>query len=240
MDTVTYVTLTRQTALRNEMQVVANNVANMATTGFRAEGVVFAEHLEKLATDGGSVAMTTARGRFVNNTQGALAQTGGTYDFAISGPGYFQVEAPQGLRLTRSGAFATNQNSELVTLDGHRVLDAGGAPIFMPPNAASILVSKDGTISADGQLQGRLGIFSVDSPNALTRDGSNLLHSATGAQPLEDGVVFQGFLENSNVNPVVEIARMIEVQRAYELGQKLLNKEDQRVRETVRTLGQSA
>ena len=237
MDTISYVALTRQTGLLNELQVVANNLANMSTTGFRAEGVVFAEMVEALPAEGGSIAMTEARVRYTNALQGALERTGGTLDLGIQGDGFFQIETPDGNKLSRNGAFATNAESELVTMDGYPVLDASGARIFVPPDAANISIASDGTLSADGNAVAQVGLLTVDDFSSLTRSDGVMFVPDGPVRVAEGAVVMQGFLEQSNVNPVVEITRMIEVQRAYELGQRLLEKDDERIRTVVRTLG---
>ena len=239
MDTSGYIALTRQTGLLKEMQTVANNIANISTSGFRREGVVFAEAVQALDAEGGGISMTTARGRFTDALSGSMTQTGGTFDLAIDGPGFFMVETPLGERLTRAGTFTPNGEGDLVTLTGYRVLDSGGAPIFIPPDASNIGVSEDGTMSANGKLLAQIGIFEVENPQMMLREDGVMFLSETEALPAENSRVKQGFVEGSNVNPVIEIARMIEVQRAYELGQNLLDAEDKRIRTSIKTLGQS-
>ena len=239
MDAISYVAITRQSGLRRELQSIANNVANMGTTGYRQQGVVFTEAIQTLPVEGGSIAMTGARARYTTTLQGPMGATGGTFDLAINGDGFFQIETPGGVRLTRSGAFFVSENNEMVTASGFRVLDAGGAPIFVPPDAEVLSISQDGTLSADGQLLSRIGLVSVEDPSALAReDGVMFAFDGPLLEPA-DTVIMQGYLEGSNVNPVAEISRMIEVQRAYELGQKLLDREDERIRNVVRTLGQT-
>ena len=241
MDNAGYIGLTRQTGLWKEMQVVANNVANMSTTGFRREGVVFTEDIQAVPNEGGGIAMAAARARFSDPSQGAVKQTGNPTDLAIQGRGYFMVETPDGNRLTRAGAFAMNPEGEMVNPDGYRLLDTGGAPIFIPPDAANVTVSQDGTVSADGNPLARIGIFDVQDENAMTRQFGTLFNPGK-AEPLamENATVLQGYIEGSNVNPVTEMARMIEVQRTYEMGMKFLENEDQRIRNVTRTLGQRA
>lgn len=238
MDLPGYVALTRASGLLKELQVVANNIANAATTGFRREGVVFAEMVQALPAEGGSVAMTAARGRFTEEAQGALVQTGGTLDLAIEGDGYFTVMTPAGERLTRAGAFSRNAEGEVVDPAGNALLDEGGGPVVIPFEARDVAFAADGTLSVDGEPAAKLGLVVVEDQTRLTREGGALFRAADGAAlPIEDGRIVQGFLEQSNVNPVVEMARMIEVQRAYEYGQKMLDGEDQRIRLVVRTLG---
>ncbi len=241
MDNAGYIGLTRQTGLWKEMQVVANNVANMSTTGFRREGVVFTEMLAAVPNEGNGLAMAAARVRFSDPSQGAVKQTGSPMDLAIQGHGYFMVETPEGNRLTRAGAFALNTESEMVNPDGYRLLDVGGAPIFIPPDAAVVSVAQDGTVSADGNPLAQVGLFEVEDENAMTRQFGTLFNPGE-AEPLamEDGVLLQGFIEGSNVNPVTEMARMIEVQRTYEMGMKFLENEHERIKNVTRTLGQRA
>ncbi|MES2913474.1 MAG: flagellar hook-basal body complex protein [Pseudomonadota bacterium] len=235
METAGYATLNRQSGLMREMAVVANNIANASTTGFRREGVVFSEYVVALDQDP-SLSMAYASGRQVDLSQSTLSQTGGQFDLAIQGEGFFLIETPQGERLTRAGSFTPSAEGELVTPDGYRLLDAGGAPVFVPPDARGVAIAPDGTLSAEGQPIAQVGLWKPSDPLSL-RHQSGTLFSAGDLEPVEGATVLQGMLEDSNVEPVSEIARMIEVQRAYELGQKFLDAEDQRVRGVITTLG---
>ncbi|WP_204112707.1 flagellar hook-basal body complex protein [Shimia biformata] len=235
MDNATYTTLTRQAGLMREMSVVANNIANAATTGFRQEGMVFSEYVR--AIEGGpSLSMATAGGRHISDVQGPLQQTGGQFDFAIEGTGFFRVETPEGDRLTRAGSFSPNAAGDLVTAEGFRVLDAGGGAIFVPPNATNLAVGTDGTISSDGQPIAQIGLFLPERPETLTRAGGTAFTADGELVPVFDARILQGFVENSNVDTVSQLARMIEVQRAYEMGQGFLDKEDDRIRNAIKSL----
>ncbi len=235
MDAAGYTTLTRQSGLMREMAMVANNIANSSTTGFRREGIVFSEFVERMDTDP-SLSMAYASGRNVDLRQATLAQTGGSFDFAIQGEGFFLIETPQGERLTRAGSFTPSAEGELVTMDGYRLLDAGGAPIFIPPDAKSVALAQDGTLSVAGEPLAQVGLWQPSDPLSL-RHQSGTMFAADGVEPVTDGQIMQGMLEDSNVEPVSEIARMITVQRAYELGQKFLDAEDARVRGVIQALG---
>ena len=235
MDAAGYATLNRQSGLMREMGVVANNIANASTTGFRREGVVFSEFVAALDQDP-SLSMAHASGRHVDLSQSTISQTGGQFDFAIQGEGFFLIETPQGQRLTRAGSFTPSAEGELVTPDGYRLLDAGGAPVFVPPDARAVALAADGTLSADGQPLTQVGLWRP--ADALTlRHQAGTLFEAGDLEPAEGSTVLQGMLEDSNVEPVSEIARMITVQRAYELGQKFLDAEDERVRGVIQALG---
>ena len=235
MDSATYATLSRQMGLWNEMNIVANNIANSATSGYRQEGLIFSEFV-KADPEGRSLSMAHGNVRNTSFAQGALTQTGGTFDFAIEGDGFFMIETPQGERLTRAGSFSPNADGDLVTPDGLRVLDLGGAPIFVPPDAGQISVSADGTISADGRLLGQIGLVRPLDPAAMTREDGVMFVAEAGFEADDTSRIVQGFVENSNVDAVSALARMIEVQRSYELGMSFLDTEDKRVREALNSM----
>lgn len=233
MDNAIYASLSRQSGLMAEMRVVANNIANANTAGFRREGVIFAEHLSALDRQGDTLSMAHARGRMLDLQQGVLTQTNNNLDLAIEGEGFFLVESPDGLRLTRAGAFTPSPEGELMNSDGQRLLDEGQAPIILPAGASSVAVGADGTLSSNGLPFGRIGLFNPPEGVDLMRQSGTGFSIDGNPQPVEDGRVRQGFLEESNVDPIFEITRMIEVQRAYELGQTFLDREDQRIRGAI-------
>ena len=237
MDNAGYTQLARQSGLLREIQLIAHNIANLSTTGFRREGLLFSEYVADLDHQEESLSMAAARAHQTYLTQGSLTMTGSPLDLGIEGEGFFTIQTPNGDRLTRAGHFTPNQEGDLVTPDGHRLLDIGGAPVFIPPDAGQISIARDGTISADGQPLAQIGLVVTEDPSELRRE-TGVLHEATGATvPVEFPVILQGFLEDSNVNAISEMARMIEVQRAYEIGQKFLDREDERIRGVVQTLG---
>lgn len=235
MDNAGYTTLTRQAGLMRELQAVANNIANTATTGFRSEGLLFTEFVHGMK-DAPSLSMAVANARETSMVQGQLTETGGSFDFAIEGDGFFLVQTPGGERLTRAGSFSLSNAGDLVTHDGFMVLDPGGAPIFIPPDITTISVGHDGTISGDGRLIGQLGVVRPLDPQMMTREGGILFAAETGYEPDADSRVTQGFLEGSNVNPLAQVARLVEVQRAYEMGQSFAEAENERIRNTIQTL----
>lgn len=237
MENATYTALTRQSGLMNELRIVANNLANMSTTGFRSEGMVFAEHVRALGRNDESLSMATASVRDTVMLQGPLTQTGGAYDLAIEGDGFFLVLTPNGERLTRAGAFTPNENGDLVTSEGYPVLDAGGAPVFIPQGAGPVGIAPDVTVSAGGQPVGQVGLVDPINVQGLIREDGVRFRADDGFEPSVNGRILQGFVEDSNVDPVLQIGRMIEVQRAYELGQSFIDKEDERIRSAIRALG---
>ena len=237
MDNAGYAAITRLSGLQRELQLLANNIANISTTGFRREGVVFSEFVRKLDGAEAPLSMAAANARQTYLTQGGMTQTGAALDLAIEGDGFFLIETPQGERLTRAGHFHTNPDGEMVTSDGHPLLDAGRARVFVPVEAGAIAIARDGTLSVDGAPLGQIAMVRPEDPAQLRRMTGVLLEPSGEILPAEEAVMHQGFLEESNVDPMTEMARLIAVQRAYELGQSFLDREDERIRAVVQTLG---
>ncbi len=233
-----YLAINRQNGLASEMDMIANNIANLDTTGFRREGLAFTEFVVA-AEQGESVSMADLGARFASTLPGTQSVTGGRFDLAIEGPGFFAVQNLDRVLLTRAGAFQLSQDGFLTNAVGDQVLDAGQAAIAIPLEAKDIVVSADGTVSANGQPIAQIALF--DAPaEALNRFGDTAFEVDPGAlQEVEGARIRQGSLEQSNVDPVLEIARMIEVSRAYEMAQSVVEDEDERIREAIQTLGRS-
>lgn len=238
MDSTGYVALNRQAGLLKELATVAQNIANASTTGYRREGVVFSEYVVSTGRASESLSIGHANGHSIDLTQGALQQTNGTFDFAIEGDGFFLVATPDGDRLTRAGTFTPSPEGTLVAPDGAALLDAGGAPVQVPAGAAKVTLGADGTLAADGAPIAQVGIWAPEDPLRMTRTDGTRFNPNGQPVPVEGGRLLQGFIEKSNVDPVAELTRMIEVQRAYELGTSFLDREDERVRTSIRIMGQ--
>jgi flagellar basal-body rod protein FlgF len=238
MDNAGYVGLSRQAGLSRELTTIANNLANMNTNGFRRESAIFAEYVSALSNGDSSLSVATQSRRFIDTSAGEAAVTNAPLDMAISGDGFFLVEAPSGERLTRDGAFSLNAERELVTAQGFRVLDEGGSAIVIPPGQDDVAVSPDGSISANGQPVARIGVVTAN-PAFMVREGNNMFRAETGFEQVADPRVQQGVLEGSNVNAIEEMARLIEVQRAYQASKSFIDDESERISRTIRTLGRS-
>ncbi len=236
MSNAIYAALARQTGLMNEMQVVANNLANSSTTGYKTDRAIFAEFLAGTGTNSPDLSMGGLAAHAFDLEQGGLRFTGGKFDLSIQGEGFFVVDTDRGQRLTRAGHFQLSEQSELIDSAGNKVMNAGGSAITIPEEAAVVSIAGDGTISADGQIIDQVGIV---TPNGdLMRDSNTLFSAAGGFQQAEEPQVIQGALEQSNVSPVLQVARMIEVQRAYEAGQALIEREDERISRFISTVRQ--
>ncbi len=231
MSNAIYASLARQQGLMQEMQVVANNLANSSTTGYKTDRAIFAEFLVGTGPSQDSLSMGGLAGHAFKMEQGSLKFTGGQFDMAVQGEGFFVLQTAQGPRLTRAGHFQLSPESTLVDGFGNAVLGTGGNPITIPQEASNISIGNDGSISADGQLIDRVGV--VRPQGELLRDSNTLFAAPEGYAQFDEANVVQGALEQSNVLPVLEVARMIEVQRAYEAGQAMLEREDQRITQLI-------
>ena len=231
-------------ARSTQLQVVANNLANAGTNAFKRDLALFQAHRPFDAEYGsstyppgglnGSTGGITVESTVTDHSQGALQKTGGAFDFAIAGPGFFRVSNGEDELLTRDGRFARTANGELVTADGgYRVLSSEGTAIRLNPDASGIEVAQDGTISErfpSGELSpvARLALVSPQEPKALEKLGDSLYRPlGETAPPTADTRVAQGFLEASGVNPVQETMRMIEASRAFETNVNMLRFQDE-------------
>ena len=237
METAGYISLGRQSGLMREMQTVANNLANMSTGGYRAERVVYSEFIGDRGTTSASFSLGHGNVRASDFAQGALRQTGGALDVAIEGEGFFRLSTPDGGEvLSRQSSYSLSPDGSVVDATGSRLLDEGGAPIVIPTGAGAPSIGPDGTISILGAPLAKIGVWSVGSPSSMTRIDGVRFTAPDDVTPA-DARVMQGFVEASNVDPVRQISRMIEVQRAYELMQSLMERDDERIRGTIREIG---
>ena len=221
--------LSRQMVLSRELNAVANNIANVNTTGFKADGSLFEEYLMPVDDNGQPVApddqasFVYDRATWHDMSQGALQQTGNPLDVAIQGEGFFAVQTANGERYTRSGAFQIDANGNLVTSSGDAVLGDSG-PIQFQQDDNHISIGPDGTIrvreganTTSDSERGKLRLVTFASLSQLQKDGASAFAAGTGVQPQPAAAaqVTQGAVEKSNVQPVVEMTRMIEISRAY-------------------------
>jgi flagellar basal-body rod protein FlgF len=239
MENTLLIGLSRQIALEREIDVVANNVANMNTTGYKADGAVFEEYLSPVARHGDfhgadrRMSYVQDRATWHDFKQGALLQTGNPLDLAIDGDAFLVVQTPRGERYTRNGSLQINATGQLVTTDGDAVLGQGG-PIQFQNNDNSISVAQDGTIrvregsnTRSDSFRGQLRLVRFDQVTRLQKDGSSLFAASADSapqpvQPPQRVKLVQGSLERSNVSPVLEMSRMVELTRTYTTVHSLL------------------
>ena len=241
MQSSLYVALSAQVAMERRLNTIANNVANMNTGGFRADEVKFEEILSLAAKE--NVSFASSGQNFISRRTGPMTKTDNPLDVAIQGDGWFAFQGPSGPVYTRDGRFKMNENGDLLTVDGYQVLDAGGAPIALDPMAGSPIVGRDGTVMQGTNQVGAIGIFNLRSESKLTRFGnSGVLSSIPGevVQDFTSNGVQQGFSEGSNVNPVLEMTKMIAVQRSFDSAATTIQESESTLMDAIRTLGPSS
>lgn len=237
METTAYLALSRQTVLRRQMDVIANNIANMNTSGFQAEQLV----LEPVLKDGGGrdeLAFVQDFAAVRDLAPGPMVPSGNPFDLAIEGEGWFGFETEGGIRYGRAGNLQLNQAGEIVSAAGDPLLDQGGGRIVVPLEASGISIAADGTVSADGAILGQIGVFSFDNPQTLERVGSGLSATDQPALPA-GGRIVQGTFEGSNVQAVAEMTRMMATVRAYQSTQNVIDTHHDLQRRAIERMLQS-
>lgn len=238
MDTAIYVNLSTQTAVKREIEIVANNLANMTTAGFRAERTLFDDALRK--TGGGEpISFVIDRASYTDYRPGGLTQTDNPLDIAINGKGFFQVETEQGVRYTRDGRLTLTPFGDLSAIDGSAILSVDGTPIQIPPEAARIEIADDGTINADGVDIARIGLYEFGNEQVLVREADGRFSAPVDPVPSARSTIKQGMVEGSNVDPIREITRLITLSRAYEQSSKMASDVHGQKKDAVKRLGET-
>ena len=237
MENTGHISLSRQLTLRRELDIVANNLANLNTNAYRGERLAFAEHLME-TENGDQLSFVQGIATVRDLTPGPRTATHNDLDIAIEGDGYFEVEDDGGLFYTRDGAFGLNDEGELVTRKGQLVMGVDNAPIRLFPVDGEISISKDGVVSAgDGPL-GQIKVVRFEEQELLVKL-SGSLYDADGQRPekAEDFSLLQGFIEGSNVIGIAEMTRMMQVAKDYRSAQKLVENEHRRQQKALDVLG---
>jgi flagellar basal-body rod protein FlgF len=238
METTAYIALSRQTVLRRQMDVIANNIANMTASGFKAEAMLL-EPVVVRAGQGQRLAFVQDVATIRDLDPGPITTTGNPLDLAIEDRGYFVVETPEGPRYTRSGQFRLNDAGELVTGDGHPVLDDSGGPLVVPAESGALSVASDGTVSSAQGVLGRIDLVAFANEERLEKAGASLYRTDQPAVPAEGARVVQGALEGSNVQPILEMTRMMATVRAYQGVHRLLDTHHEMQRRAIEKMLES-
>ena len=231
------VAVSAQIAMRKRMETTAQNIANINTAGYRGAGVKFEAVLAKAGDT--SVAYSSSGDTYITRQTGQISHTGNSLDVAIDGDGWFGLSSPKGLVYSRDGRFHMTDLGELQSVNGYPVVDIGGSPIVVDPSAGPIKISESGTISQAGRQLGALGLFLVPADAKLSRYDNSAVISRKPVEPVEDRTassVRQGYIEGSNVNPILEITRLIELSRCFEGAETAMQNSDEAAREAIRTL----
>ena len=241
MENAQLIGLSRQIGLQRQMDVVANNMANLNTSGFKAENLLFEEYKMPVARDRDfffpdqPLSYTDDWATVHDMTTGSMLETGNPLDIALQGEGFLVVQTPSGEQYSRAGSFAVGENGTLQDMSGNPVLGTGG-PIQFDPSETDIAISPDGTISSSAGLKGMLRVVEFENPQDVQRFGNNLW-SGGNPVPATATRVVQGSIEKSNVSGIAEMSEMIRVQRAYESIASLMQKQDEQRRTAIQKLG---
>ena len=254
MENTLLVGLSRQMALTHELDVIANNIANINTTGYKADNAMFEEYLMPRASDQSfsgqdrRIRYVEDRASWIDMSQGAIQQTGNPLDVAISGSGYLVVQTPNGQqRYTRNGALSINASGQLVTDDGNQVIGDSGPITFQSTDRdvtisrGGIITVRDGTGTADSP-RGNLQLVNFAQPQLLQKDGGSTFEAPAGVTPdpaPANTYVVQGAIEKSNVNGVAAMARMIEITRNYTDIANVLQQQSEQRRSALSQLSQT-
>jgi len=238
MENASFVALSRQMVLQRQMDLIANNIANVSTPAFKGERLVFAEYLAQTdpmaAADQSKLSYVEDVGQVRDTSNGSFTPTGNSLDLAIRGSGYFVVDTPLGQRFTRNGRFTLDANGRIVTSEGYAVLDSNSQPLVVPPDASDIQIAQDGTVTVkepgiptvETQI-GQINLVQFNNEQAMKMGGNGLYSSTETPQPAPSSAIVQGMVEEANVQPVLELTRMIGTQRAFDSAENLIRADDQ-------------
>jgi flagellar basal-body rod protein FlgF len=238
MESSLYVSLSGQLALQRRLDTIANNVANSTTPGFRAENVTFESIVSQ--TQSTQVAYSSPGDHTFSQRSGPIVHTNNPLDVAVHGDAYLSVSGANGPVYTRDGRMRVSPQGELENMNGQQVLDAGGGPIQINPNRGPVRISRDGTISQNGDRIGKIGLFAIPATANLVRSEGAAIIPDAPAEAVVDFVangIVQGYIENANVNPVLEMTRLIAVTRAFEAMTAASDQSDRKLTDAIKALG---
>jgi len=242
MNLASNIALSRLIAAQRGMDVTAQNIANANTSGYKTEHVLFTDWLSKggsspdSSTGGAAeptVAYTQDRATWHDQAAGSLTHTGNTYDLALSGDGYFTVATPNGTRLTRNGQFGLLPDGTLADNAGNAVLDTNGQPIRLSPADTSVTITGDGTVSSQNGQLGQIGVVQPTDPMRVTAEGGSLYRADVPTTQAATPGVVQGAVEGSNVQPVIEITRMMDGLRQFQFVSEMIQSESDRQQSAI-------
>ena len=240
MQSSLYVVLSAQLTLQKRLDSIANNVANANTAGFRAEEIRFETLLSQTPLD--PVSFVGSGDNYLSRRAGEIVKTDNPLDVAVEGQAWLAIQTPAGTVYTRDGRMRMSDSGQLETLNGYPVLDAGGTPIQIDSATGPPQIARDGSITQGGRQVGGIGLFSIDPRAQLVRyENSGVISDQPAVPALDHGNValLQGYVERSNVNPVMEMSRLIMVTRALEAVTASLNSAESNLQDAVKTLGSS-
>ncbi|HYM03740.1 MAG TPA: flagellar basal-body rod protein FlgF [Stellaceae bacterium] len=232
MENASYIAMSGQTALQRRMEVVANNLANLSTPAYKGEQMVFSQYIVqppgKL-----QLAFVQDVSTVRDMRDGPLTKTGNSLDLALQGEGFFQVQTPLGTRFTRNGHFQLDAQGQIVTSQGYPVLSDGGQPITVPSDANGIAVGPDGTVSVGKGSIGKVQAVTFAQPQLATPAANGFFVTDQDPVPAEGTKILQGSIEESNVNSVLELTRLLDASRAASSMKNFIDAEDTRQKNAI-------
>jgi flagellar basal-body rod protein FlgF len=238
MDIASSVATSRLVAQQRALDVIADNLANANTPGFKAERVQFSDWLSRQSggatpPGGNPIAYTEDRATWREQQAGTITHTGNPLDLALTGNGYFTVSTPGGPRLTRDGRFGLMPSGTVADSAGNAVLDSNGQPIVLAPTDTRISVAGDGTVSSQNGQIAKIGVVQPSNPTMLSAEGGTLFVSGSTTAPVASPAVEEGAVEESNVQPVMEVTRMIDGERQFEFMAQFVQAESDRQKDSI-------
>ncbi|NFV81391.1 flagellar basal-body rod protein FlgF [Magnetospirillum aberrantis] len=240
MENTSYIALSRQNALWRQLDVIATNMANANTPAYKAEQMMFREFLVDTRSSnratGGKLSFVQDTALLRDTREGPLTKTDNPLDVGIHGDGYFQIETQAGMRYTRNGHFRLDETGMLVNTQGFAVMDKNDQPIIFAPNETRIAIAGDGTVSTENGVVANLKVVRFANEQNLRKAGDSLYETTDAVEVIQRPQVVQGMMEESNVQPVVEITRMTELLRQYQAAQNMIDKEHERTMKAIEAL----
>jgi flagellar basal-body rod protein FlgF len=239
METSTYIALSGQNARQQQMDVLANNIANMSTPGFKAERMMFKEFMIKTPNGDDASSYVDTIGNARDMSQGPISHTGNPLDLALNGNGFLTVTTPNGNQYTRNGQLKLDTQGELVTSSGFVVQGDGGAPIVIPSGSGEITIDKDGTVATQQGTIGKVSVVNFDNPQTMNELQGGLYVTDQTAQPATGTTVEQGAIEESNVKPIVEMTQLMDTSRQVTNSKNFTDGEHNRLKNAIDRLGKT-
>ncbi|WP_069998890.1 flagellar basal-body rod protein FlgF [Cellulosilyticum sp. I15G10I2] len=251
-----YTAATGMNVQTKKMDIISNDLANVNTTGYKKDTTIIASFPQVLASriddmqnhipNNGTIGNMSLGAKvdevYTNFIQGSVIKTDGMVDVAIQGEGFFAVQTPGGVLYTRDGNFSINQEGQVVTKEGYYLLSQGGTPLELGQdfllNGGTVTIKESGELYRGSELVDTIALVRFDDPKTLTKVNDNLYEAGAPGVPFQ-GSIIQGFLEASNVNPVIAMVDMITVSRAYEANQKVIQTHDALLNKTVNEVGRA-
>ncbi|GBQ63987.1 flagellar basal body rod protein FlgF [Ameyamaea chiangmaiensis NBRC 103196] len=243
MDNPTYIALSRLDTADRALSMVATNIANASTSGYKAEHGLFSDYLVRqdsaTTPQGGSTyQFTQDLATYRDQSQGPMQATGNPLDLALGGSGYFSVQTTDGVRLTRAGRFQRLSDGTIADESGNALLDRLGQPVRLQPTDKSVTISADGTLTTESGVAAYIGVVEADDTNQLLAQGNRLFKSRSGTRQSTTPKIVQGMVEGSTVQAMAEMTHMLQIQRDYTAVMRFVEDEGKRQQNAIDKIAQ--